>query len=149
MTDGPPESNVTQNNTGIPGMTAAEVTSLVNLFNGMLLAMEGRLTAKMDESSRRATDRWAKHDLDAQTTMQHWTDQFVRLEGVVDAHVTTAEAHWAAERDEELILAARIKPVKTTVQYLASNWRTILLLIVSALAILGFSTRTFQEILGG
>lgn len=141
MADGP-DGGITQTNNGSGGMTASEVTSLVNLFNGMLLAMEGRLTAKMDDNARAATERWAKHDYDAQVTLASWSDRFLKLEEALDRHLRQ-------EEDEDLIVAARIKPVKTTIQYLASNWRTILLLIVSLLAILGFSTRTFQEIIGG
>ena len=139
-------------------MSVTEVTGLVQLFNNQLLAMEGRLVAKMDDNSRMASERWVKHDHDRERILEDIEKRFGKLEAEMckqtaslaedlKAHVAIADAYWAKERDEELILDARLTPVKGAVAYLRRNWKTILLVIVSILAVLGFSANTLEEIL--
>lgn len=134
---------------GAGSMTVSEVTGLVGLFNESLLAMEGRLVSKMDDSSRRAAERWVKHDLDSERLLKDIEHRFDTIEKALRDHVLIAEKRWAEDHDEELVLQARIKPVTSFATYIARNWRTILLIIVSLLAILGFSSDTLTRVLGG
>lgn len=141
-------SETDNNGNSISSLSGADVTALVTLFSNMLHAMEGRLIAKMDDNSRLAIERWAKHDLDSERIQNAWTEKFIGLEKRLDDHLVIANAHFTKERDEDLVSEARVKPVLTAVQYLAKNWRTILLVIVSIIAILGFSGETLNKLLG-
>jgi hypothetical protein len=154
QTDTVPPSN----GNGANSMTVTEVTGLVQLFNNQLLAMEGRLSAKMDDNSRMASERWVKHDHDSERILGDIEKRFVNLETEfckqtsliaedLKAHVAIADAHWKKEHDAEVALDARLTPVKGLIGYVRSNWKTILLLIVSVLAILGFSATTLENIL--
>src|SRR5512141_878430 len=116
-----------------PGtMTVSEVTSLVTLFNGMLLAMEGRLARKIEDMAQVSRDRWARHDLDLDRERALMLARFERIEKVVNDHISQ-------EHEEEIILEARVRPVKNVFSYLAKNWRTVLLIIVSVLALIDVS----------
>lgn len=141
-------------------LSVSDVMGLVRLFNDSLLAMETRLGAKMDDNSRAASDRWTKHDRDNERVLADIEKRFAKMEaefckqtasiaGDLKAHVAVAQERWDKEHDEELILDARLTPVKGAFAYLRRNWKTILLVIVSILAVLGFSVSTFQNILSG
>lgn len=145
---------------GLPtgSMSVTEVTGLIQLFNNQLLAMEGRLSAKMDDNSRLASERWTKHDQDSERVLADIEKRFTKLEAELceqtsvlaaefKAHTQEAESRWKKERDEEIRLDARLTPVKGVIAYVRRNWKTILLLVVSVLAILGFSVNTLEEIL--
>jgi len=110
-------------------MTATEITGLVNLFNGMMIAMEGRLIAKLDENSRGAADRWAKHDRDLETNTARVIARFEKMESAILTVEKTLEAHLDREHEENLIMEARVRPVKTFAEYLSRNWKTIFLII--------------------
>lgn len=128
-------------------MSVTEVTGLVQLFNNSLLAMEGRLIAKMDENSRRASERWAKHDLELEANTKRIVARFEKVEASITLIEKSLKEHLDKEHDDELVVQARVKPITTVAGYIAKNWRTILLLIVSVLAILGFSGETLQTFL--
>ena len=139
-------------------MTVTEVTGLVQLFNNQLLAMEGRLVAKMDDNSRMASERWVKHDHDRERILEDIEKRFGKLESEMckqtaalaedlKAHIAIADAYWTKEHEAEIALDARLTPVKGLIGYVRTNWKTILLLIVSLLAILGFSANTLEGIL--
>jgi hypothetical protein len=149
MNDKDPAVGITNGNGGNGGsMSVTEVTGLVNLFNGMLLAMEGRLITKMDDNSRMAEGRWARHDADSKKLCETFGDRFERIETVLKTTADALQEHLDKEHDEELRAEERVKPVKTIAQYVGRNWRTILLLIVSLLAVLGFSFDTLSRVSG-
>lgn len=143
-------------------MSVTEVTGLVQLFNNQLIAMEGRLVAKMDDNSRMASERWVKHDHDAERILIDIEERFQKMQvefqkeikAVADGlkeHVDIANAHWSKEHDDEVRLNARLTPVKGLLAYVQRNWKTILLVMMSLLAVIGFSSETirhFAEALG-
>jgi len=139
-------------------MSVTEVTGLVQLFNNQLLAMEGRLSSKMDDNSRMASERWVKHDHDSERILADIEKRFIKMEtemckqtaaiaAELKAHIAVADAYWAKEHEAEIALNARLTPVKGAVAYFRRNWKTILLVIVSILAVLGFSVNTLETIL--
>lgn len=139
--------------------TGINVLELIRMFNDSLHAMEARLGAKMDDNSRIASERWIKHDHDAERIMMDIENRFVKIEAnmetrtceiqkALEVHIAEARERWQREHDEEVAFDARLTPVKGIIGYVQHNWKTILLLIMSVLAILGFSSDTLQRILG-
>lgn len=115
-------------------MSVTEVTGLVQLFNNQLLAMEGRLAAKMDENSRAAAERWARHDQELEANTKRIVARFEKLEAAILVVEKTLEAHLDREHEEDLITEARVKPVKTVFGWLWSHWRDLLLLFIGLVA---------------
>jgi len=130
------------------GLTSSDVIGLVTVFERMLLAMENRLVAKMEENTQGAKDRWGLHDRDSERVLRDIADKFLAIEQSIELVEQALNLHLKQEADEDLQTQARVRPVLTLFQYLAKNWRTILLLIVSMLAILGFSGETLNKLLG-
>lgn len=108
-------------------MSAADVTALVTLFSGMLDAMERRIINRLDQNATGASERWKAHE-------KEHTDADKRLCDMQDL----LSDHLNAERDEDLIAQARVAPVKTAFGWFVGNWRTVMLFIFAALAIVGF-----------
>lgn len=140
-------------------MSVSEVMGLVRLFNDSLLAMEARLGAKMDDNSRIASERWTKHDREFERALADVEKRFSKLETAMEnrfcavekalqAHIVIAQERWDKEHDEDLILDARLTPVKGAIAYFRRNWKTILLVIMSILAVLGFSSETLRNLAG-
>jgi hypothetical protein len=117
--------------------TAADVTGIVGLFNGMLVAMEGRLIDKLNENSRGATERWAKHDREMDANREAVLSRFAKVETSILTVETCLNAHLDKEHDEELAAKARVQPVVVSAQYLSRNWKTVLLILFSILALAG------------
>lgn len=112
-----------------PGMSITEVTALVQLFNNQLSAMEIRLSQKMDENSARATERWAKHDAELEVNSKRVVARFEKMESAILTIEKSLEAHLDREHEARLVTEARVKPVKTFAEYVAKNWKTIMLII--------------------
>jgi len=149
------EPDILESNSG--SMSVTEVTGLVQLFNNSLLAMEGRLVAKMDDSSRLASERWIKHDRDSERIVGDIEKRIVtvqcELQKEIDLlattlkdHIGIANTHWEKEHEEEIRLDARLTPVKGALAYVRRNWKTILLVIMSILAVVGFSRDTLHQL---
>jgi maltodextrin utilization protein YvdJ len=128
-------------------MSVTEVTGLVNLFNGMLMAMEGRLIAKMDDNSRQAIANWVRHDQELAANTKRIVDRFEKIESSLLKVETCLQVHLDQEHEERIATEARVKPVVMSIQWFTKNWRTILLFIVATLAILGFSGETADKLL--
>ena len=115
-------------------MSVTEVTGLVQLFNNQLLAMEGRLSAKMDDNSRAAADRWRKHDEELEANTSRIVTRFEKIEGHIIKVETVLTAHLDREHDEDVASEARVKPVKTVVGWLWLHWRDLVLLFIGIVA---------------
>ena len=113
-------------------MTVTEFTGLLGLITSMLAAMEARIIGRLDENSRLAAERWTRHDDDSKRVLALIDARFERIEGLVNGHLD-------AERVEDLELRARIKPVKSAAGFIGRNWRGIVIVIMSALGILGLA----------
>ena len=137
----------TGNNNG-NGWTGADAIGLLNVFEHMLLAMERRLVEKMDDNSELAAERWDRHDKDSERTLKAIEDRFEKVHGLIKTVDETLAAHLKKERDEDLVNEIRVQPIVKAVRYVIAHWRTALLIIVSILAILGFSGETLNRLLG-
>lgn len=115
-------------------MSVTEVTGLVNLINTQLALMEGRLSAKMDDNSRLATERWIKHDQELATNTKRIVERFEEIEGSLLTVERALEAHLDKEHDEEVAMEARVKPVKSIAGWFWKNWRDLLLLFIGLVA---------------
>lgn len=124
---------------GTPGaevrstLSVAEVTGLIALINGMmnnmmgsmesrLVSMESRLMVKLDENTKLSSDRWVAHDRDLAVRMEREANRFEKIEKVVGDHL-------ARDREDQLIMEARVRPVKTFAEWITKNWKTAMLIL--------------------
>ena len=121
------------------GMSIADVTGILHLFEQMLLSMEARIVRKFEESAKLSDSQWAKHDAEADRTLKRMDDRFVKIEQQLLTVDTALESHLVREREEDIIMDARVKPVKNAFTWVAIHWRDIVLLLV---ALLGFAALT-------
>jgi len=119
------------------GMSIIEVTGLVNMFAGMLDRMEQRIIARLDDNSRMASERWAKHDQELERNREAVVARFLAIEKGLDDHLTVANERWAKEHDEDVRMDARVQPVKNGIRYAMIHWRTIVLFVLIFLTMIG------------
>jgi hypothetical protein len=114
--------------------SASDVLGVINVFERMLLAMESRLVAKMDDNSRSASERWASHDLTLAANEKKIITRFERLEGDLIKMEEVLNGHLRKEEHEDLVNEARIRPIKGSLAWFWRNWRDILLLFIGLVA---------------
>jgi hypothetical protein len=125
-----------------------EVTSLVNLFNTMLVAMEGRISAKIEATARAADERWRLHDQELERNRTTVVERFVKLETALGLLRKDVDEHHAREHDEDIAMEARVKPVKSAMGWLWSHWRDLVLLGIGLIAFLTFALDWLTHIFG-
>jgi hypothetical protein len=130
-------------------LTATDVTALVSLMSGMLDRMESRIIARLDDNSRLASERWAKHDAE----LAENTKRVVKRFEVVEADLLTVsnclKGHLDKEHDEELASEIRVRPVKSIGRFVVANWKDILILVIGVLAVLGVLGIEWRSMGGG
>lgn len=141
LTDDPaPELLVHPPRDGDVVASIGAISALIQSFVSMVGGMEGRLADQIRENAAASKERWGR-----------WEGEFNSYKVATDRRVEIVEVqlkkHLDREHDDDLILRARIKPVQTTVGWLVKNWRTVLLLIVSILALIGFAGDTIHGML--
>jgi|WetSurMetagenome_2_1015567.scaffolds.fasta_scaffold03982_5 hypothetical protein len=129
-------------------MSVVEATGLINLFAGLLNTSTSLILGRLDENAKAAAERWAKHDSDLERNRETIVKRFAHLEERLDKDVRALDEHLLKAHDDQVALDARVRPVRTLAGTLQRNWKTILLFIVAALSIFGFSVETFQRLLG-
>jgi hypothetical protein len=129
--------------------SAGDVLGVINVFERMLLAMEARLVAKMDDNSRLASERWAQHDNQLVANEKRIIERFERLEGDLIKMETTLEAHLKAEEREDIVNEARIRPLKGGIAWFWRNWRDIVLLLIGLFALATFITDALAHVQAG
>lgn len=144
MTDQPDQTIV------IPGdgslkvgsMTAGDVTALITVFQAMLDRSERRIIERLDQNSAGASERWTLHE------KEHGAidTRMAQGEAILTEHIAKSMAFYEKYHAEEIAEEARLQPFKLSVQWLWANWRTILLLMVALVAILGFSGETLDRL---
>jgi hypothetical protein len=118
-------------------LSVTEVTALISLIDVRLGRMEDRIIARLDANSAGATERWVKHDRELDENTKRVVARFLLVEKALDDHLQVANVHFAKDHDDELLSAARQRPLRLTVAWLVSNWMQIALFLISILAILG------------
>jgi len=128
--------------------SASDVIGVINVFERMLLAMEARLVAKMDENSRLASDRWAQHDAQLAANEKKIVDRFARLEGDLVTMETVLNAHLKKEETESIVNEARIRPIMGSIAWFWKNWRDVVLLVIGVIAMGTFLVEAYGRALG-
>ena len=118
-------------------LSPTEVTALITLIDARLGRMEDRIIARLDQNSAGATERWAKHDAELAENTKRIVARFLLIEKCLDDHIVIANAHFGREHDAVLVSAARQRPVRLTISWLAANWKDLVILAVGVLVVLG------------
>ena len=118
-------------------LSPTEVTALITLIDARLGRMEDRIIARLDQNSAGATERWAKHDAELAENTKRIVARFLLIEKCLDDHIVIANAHFGREHDAVLVSAARQRPVRLTISWLAANWKDLVILAVGILVVLG------------
>jgi len=118
-------------------LSPTEVTALLALIDTRLGRTEDRIIARLDANSTGATERWVKHDAELAENVLRTTNRFLLIERALDDHIQIANAHFGREHDAVLVSAARQRPVRLTISWLAANWKDLVILAVGVLVVLG------------
>jgi len=118
-------------------LSPTEVTALITLIDTRLGRTEDRIIARLDANSTGATERWVKHDAELAENVLRTTNRFLLIERALDDHIQIANAHFGREHDAVLVSAARQRPVRLTISWLAANWKDLVILAVGVLVVLG------------
>ena len=116
-------------------MTVSEVTGLVNLFTSMLNTSTAQIIARIDDNAKSEAERWRKHDLELERNRVAVVERFLKIERSLDEHLQVANAHFTKERDEDIRLDARVRPVKSVVGWVWSHWRDLALLAIGLITL--------------
>jgi hypothetical protein len=117
-----------------------EATSLIAAVATLISSSTATIMARLDALERGETTRWRLHDEELERNRATITAKFekietelaaeiVRVEQALEAHLVVANAHFAREHDDDLVMQARIRPVRTAGQWIVKNWKTIALVI--------------------
>jgi hypothetical protein len=104
----------------LPDRRANDLT-IVSVVLQQLTLLESRIGRKIDDNAAASLGRWKTHD-----------DEHDQLSKAILAIGERLDAHLKAEEREELIFNARIQPVKSTVQLVRREWRTIVIIAMGA-----------------
>lgn len=121
---------------GSVGDAAALIAAVATLVSGSTAT----IMARLEENSRGATERWRLHDEELGRNRTAITAKFEkiereleaeikRVEQALEAHLVVANVHFQREHDDDLVLRARIQPVKSGVAWLIANWKTVALFV--------------------
>ena len=134
---------------GDQSLTGAETATLLTLIDARLARMEDRIIARLDLNAAGAAERWRLHDEQSDLAVETITAKFVALGERLDAHVVVANAHFARQHDDDLVMQARVRPVRVGVAWAASHWKDIAILLVGILGFLAVAADLASRYLGG
>lgn len=120
------------------GLSGADMLALIAHMSNLLGEMEGRIMARLTENSQGAADRWRKHDEELERNTKRVVQRFEVIEADLLTVSNCLKAHLDKEHDEEVATQARVRPVKTLAQWLAVNWKSVLLAILALAGIFGW-----------
>jgi hypothetical protein len=110
-------------------MPARDVTSLVTLFVSMLAQTKGEILHALTVNSDAASARWAAHEREV-------AGHLARLDNLEIA----VAAHLAKEERADLVMDARVRPLRFIGGRLVAHWRDIVILVVALLTLVGIGT---------
>lgn len=129
-------------------LTASEITGLIGLFQTMLDKTEANIVKVMEGNSERATERWAKHDLELAANTKRVTDRFAAIDARLQLTADALQAHLDREHEEDIRMDARIRPIRGGLGWLWAHWRDIVLLVIGVIAAGTFVVEAFGRVLG-
>jgi hypothetical protein len=101
-----------------PSMNGNEITVLSVVLTQMTV-MESRLLARMDANAAAAKDRWQNHD----EQHEEWEKSLKALSHRLDHHL-------ADEERRDLVIDARLGPIRTGMYWASREWRTVLIVLL-------------------
>jgi anti-sigma-K factor RskA len=131
-----------------PTLSAAEVTALVGLFQGMLMGTESRILAAMADNSRAAAERWAKHDAELAANTERVTKRFAELDSRLETTAAALKSYLDREHDDDIRMDARIRPIRGSIGWLWAHWRDVVLLTIGLIALGTFLVDFFGHTFG-
>ena len=134
---------------GDQSLTGAETATLLTLIDARLARMEDRIIARLDLNAAGAAERWRLHDEQSDLAVETITAKFVALGERLDAHVVVANAHFARQHDDDLVMQARVRPVRIGAAWAASHWKDIAILAVAVLGLFAVTADILSRYLGG
>ena len=130
-------------------LSIGDAGALIAAVATLVAGSTATIMSRLDENTRAATERWRLHDVEAERNRAAMETRFVKVEAVLEAHLQIANEHFAKDRDEDLVMDARIRPVRTGAAWLVGNWRSILLLAFGSLGFLAVLADILTRYLGG
>ena len=134
---------------GAAPLSVADATGLIAAMASLLNTSTQTILAQLAQNSAGAAERWKIHDAELERNRAAIVARFLVIETALDEHLQVANAHFAKEHDEDIVMDARIRPVKTGAAWLVANWRSILLLLFGSLGFLAVLADLVARYLGG
>jgi len=107
------------------GTGVAEAANLIAAVATLVSGSTSTIMARLDENSRGATERWRQHDAELERNREAITAKFIKLEKALDDHIVIASVHFARQHDDDLVMRARVQPVRTAGAWIVANWKTV------------------------
>jgi hypothetical protein len=121
------------------GLSGADMLALIAHMTDLLSKMENRIMERLDDNSRGASERWAKHDRELEANTKRVIARFEIVEADLLTVSKALGGHLDREHDEELATQARVKPIRTVGLIVVQNWKSIALALFALLGILGWA----------
>jgi hypothetical protein len=113
----------------LPDRRSNDLTVVSVVLQQMTL-LEARLVRKLDDNAKASLGRWQTHD-----------EEHEEMGAAIRAISAKLDAHLDAEAREELVFNARIQPVKGAFAMLRREWRTIVIVGMVGLDMVGQITQ--------
>lgn len=138
------------------GDAAALIAAVATLVAGSTQT----IMARLDENARGATERWRLHDEELARNRAAITAKFEkieneltaevnRVESALEAHLVIANAHFQREHDDDLVLRARIQPVRSGVAWIVANWKTVGLVLAMLVGWILLGVESVEHVISG
>ena len=153
MNDEPEHSTTTVTTVSTPpvgnGSSLADAASLIAAVATLVAGSTHTIMARLDENSRGASDRWRLHD---EQLADNTRRVVTRFEAIERAMLTTEQAlrqHLDAQHDEDLVMQARVRPVRLGVAWMVAHWKDLAILAVAVLGLFAVTADVLSRYLGG
>jgi hypothetical protein len=120
-------------------LSGGDMLALLTRIDDMLGKMEGRIMERLSVNFAAEADRWRRHDEELTKNTKRVVDRFEVIEAELLTVSNCLKAHLEKEHDEQVRTDARVKPVRTVALIVVQNWKSIALLILALLGILGWA----------
>ena len=134
---------------GSNGAGVADAAALIAAVATLVSGSTQTIMARLDENARGATERWRLHDEELSRNRASITAKFLKIETALDDHTTVANAHFAREHDDDLVMQARVRPVQIGVAWAANHWKDIVILGVGLVGLFAVAADILARYLGG
>jgi hypothetical protein len=129
------------------GTSVADAASLIAAVATLVAGSTSTIMARLDENARGASERWRIHDLELERNRETITAKFLKIEKALDEHIVIANAHFAREHDQDLVMRARVQPVRSGVAWIVANWKTVGLVVALVIGWVLLGVESVEHIL--